>query len=248
MASSPKYITIRDELKTKILSGELTIGERIPSEFELCDLYNISRISAKRVLNELENDGYVRRVVGKGTFVSYDPIVHEIGGYYSLSGEIRKHGEVPSSKLICFEKIPVSQCFSFDVVGLKMFLNLLDEDLVYHISCQRFRSGEIIAFDNTYLPVKYFPDITQEDIVGDSAVYRIITQKYHYGPVRAWERYFARLANEEEALYLGVTPHSPALKVMRISTAQGKGMIYNWRVYKGEEFHLTVDLGERTEE
>lgn len=248
MSGTAKYVNIRDEIKYKILSGELKNGERVPSEAELCELYQVSRISAKRALGELENDGYVSRKVGKGTFVSFDPIIHRIGGYYSLSGEIRKSGHRPYSRLVCFEKLKVRDCIYFDTIGLRRYLELQDQDEVYHVMCKRYREEELVALDNTYIPVKYCPEIKEWELEGDSSIYRIITQKYHYGQIRAWERYFARTVNDMEAQYLGVTPGSPTMKVLRVCLADGKAMIYNWRVFRGETIHLEADLGVRPED
>lgn len=248
MAGAGKYANIRDELKYKILSGELAEGERVPSEAELCKLYGVSRISANRALSELENAGYVCRKVGKGTYVSFNPMIHTIGGYYSLSGEIRKSGHHPYSKLVCFEKLALKDCILFDSIGLKKYLLLEDEDIVYHIMCQRYRDEELLALDNTYIPAKYCPDIKDTEIEGDSSIYRIITEKYHYGQISAWERYFARTVNDLEAEHLGVTPGSPAMKVLRVCSADGKAMIYNWRVYRGETFHLEAGLGIRPDD
>ena len=75
-----KYEAIRDSLKYRILAGELERNARVPSEAELCRMYDVSRISAKRALNELENDGYVKRIPGKGTFVSFSPMIHALDG------------------------------------------------------------------------------------------------------------------------------------------------------------------------
>ncbi len=88
-----KYEAIRDSLKYQILAGELKRNDRVPSEAELCQLYDVSRISAKRALNELENDGYVKRIPGKGTYVSFSPMVHALNGYYSLTSAILEHGD-----------------------------------------------------------------------------------------------------------------------------------------------------------
>ena len=245
MNSASKYVQIRDELKRRILSGEIAPGARVPSEAELCRLYDVSRISAKRAMEELERDGYVTRKVGKGTYASFSPMYHRIGEFCSLSEEIRRQGQEPSSRLVCFERLTVGESFCFDAIGLWRFLYLGDEDEVYHIVCQRFRSGDLIALDSTYLPVKHCPQISADEIQGDESIYRIVSEKYGFGPISAWENYHARSVNDQEAHYLHVTAGSPALKVLRVCSAGGLPLIYNWRVYRGETMILTADLGRR---
>ena len=227
MNSASKYVQIRDELKRRILSGEIAPGARVPSEAELCRLYDVSRISAKRAMEELERDGYVTRKVGKGTYASFSPMYHRIGEFCSLSEEIRRQGQEPSSRLVCFERLTVGESFCFDAIGLWRFLYLGDEDEVYHIVCQRFRSGDLIALDSTYLPVKHCPQISADEIQGDESIYRIVSEKYGFGPISAWENYHARSVNDQEAHYLHVTAGSPALKVLRVCSAGGLPLIYN---------------------
>lgn len=65
------YQVIYEELLTKIKNFEYKEGSKLPSESELCHLHNVSRITAKRALNELEARGYIRRIKGKGNFVLY---------------------------------------------------------------------------------------------------------------------------------------------------------------------------------
>ena len=65
----PLYQRISDDLKKKIVSGYFQVGDQLPTEKELSESYSVSRITAKRALNDLEHLGLVSRTRGKGTFV-----------------------------------------------------------------------------------------------------------------------------------------------------------------------------------
>lgn len=65
----PKYKLIYQTLKTDILNKKFSIGDRLPSEIQLAAAYGVSRITSKRALTELENDGLVSRQAGVGTIV-----------------------------------------------------------------------------------------------------------------------------------------------------------------------------------
>ncbi|MHC5248774.1 GntR family transcriptional regulator [Enterococcus sp. LJL90] len=65
----PLYQTILNDLKEKILSGTLQPGSQVPTEKELSDSYQVSRITSKRALTELEQLGLIERTRGKGSFV-----------------------------------------------------------------------------------------------------------------------------------------------------------------------------------
>ena len=64
-----------EELKNKILSGEIRPGEKLPSENELAQEYGISRHTVRKALAILANDGYITTEHGKGTFCS-DRMAH----------------------------------------------------------------------------------------------------------------------------------------------------------------------------
>lgn len=65
----PLYMKILNDLKQLILTGQLTAGAKLPTEKELSERYSVSRITSKRALTELEQEGLIYRVRGKGSFV-----------------------------------------------------------------------------------------------------------------------------------------------------------------------------------
>jgi len=66
----PLYIQIYTDLKERIEAGEWSYGALLPSEHELCDVYDVSRGTVRQVLAKLREEGYIRRERGKGTFVA----------------------------------------------------------------------------------------------------------------------------------------------------------------------------------
>lgn len=63
-----KYVKLMEDLKEKILSGEIQTGDKLPSENELSSQYQISRQTVRKALSILENAGYVYAEHGRGTF------------------------------------------------------------------------------------------------------------------------------------------------------------------------------------
>lgn len=70
MEQMPLYQQIANALRAKIESGELQSGDQLPTEAEISKTYNVSRITSKRALTELENEKLIYRIQGKGSFVS----------------------------------------------------------------------------------------------------------------------------------------------------------------------------------
>ncbi|MCX6551611.1 MAG: GntR family transcriptional regulator, partial [Acidobacteria bacterium] len=68
--SVPLYYQLANLLTEKIMSRELHTGDRLPTEVELVEQYGISRITVRQALRVLEQEGLIRREVGRGTFVT----------------------------------------------------------------------------------------------------------------------------------------------------------------------------------
>ncbi|WP_110927806.1 GntR family transcriptional regulator [Bacillus massiliglaciei] len=66
----PKYQVIIDDLKNKILTGEYRVGEQIPTESTMQEMYNVSRHTVRKSILELSNEGFLRSEKGSGTYVS----------------------------------------------------------------------------------------------------------------------------------------------------------------------------------
>ncbi|MBO2537351.1 GntR family transcriptional regulator [Rummeliibacillus suwonensis] len=69
-AAQPIYEQIRKQIAEQIVNGQLSVGEQLPSIRELAKELKISVITTKRAYKELENEGFIDTVPGKGTFVS----------------------------------------------------------------------------------------------------------------------------------------------------------------------------------
>ncbi len=66
----PIYEQITKQIKTQIISGELSEGESLPSIRKLAKELHISVITTKRAYEDLEREGYIDTVTGKGSFVA----------------------------------------------------------------------------------------------------------------------------------------------------------------------------------
>ncbi|WMT39501.1 GntR family transcriptional regulator [Paenibacillus sp. D2_2] len=66
----PKYQVIIDDIKSKILSGDYSVGEQIPTESAMQSMYEVSRQTVRKAILELSNEGFLRSEKGSGTYVS----------------------------------------------------------------------------------------------------------------------------------------------------------------------------------
>ena len=103
----PLYHQLYSSLKRSITSGVIVFGEQMPTEQQLSDALDISRITAKRAMDELAGDGLIARQRGKGSYVTYkyahEPVKAPLMGLLENLEDMGKHSLV---KVLSVEKMP----------------------------------------------------------------------------------------------------------------------------------------------
>ena len=69
-SDDPIYLQIKNQIKAQIISGDLKVGEQLPSIRFLAKELRVSMLTAKRAFDELVLDGFINSVQGKGNFVA----------------------------------------------------------------------------------------------------------------------------------------------------------------------------------
>ena len=138
------YAQLVGIIKQNISSGELNVGDLLPSEAELCRTMGISRNTVRQAIGELEEEGLVVRKRGKGTFVA-DPNARGKCVRYSFTTEISSMGKVPSSTMVDFGIIvPPPE------ISRKM--QLQEGVTVYCFTRVRNVDGEPLILETSYYP------------------------------------------------------------------------------------------------
>ena len=171
---------LREALYEKLNSGEWEIGSQIPSEYELCEEYGVSRITVREVLKDLVQAGYLQRKQGKGTFVSKPNVEASLIGNYSLTEELEKKGTVSEFKLIDLQILNASE-------SQKKLFELSDDEKIVQVIRVRLANGEIYAWERAQVPEKFLKGITAKEIC-DKGLYPSIEKRTGLYPVEANER------------------------------------------------------------
>ncbi|TZE80616.1 GntR family transcriptional regulator [Calorimonas adulescens] len=150
----PIYIRIADDIKEKINSGELKPGDAIYSENALCRAYNASRMTVRRGLALLANEGYIYSIPGKGNFVQ-EPDHNTYTLYYN---EMKNFiSSVDKTKLLEVNIV---------LPNYKLMNSLQVNPNKKIISIRRlfFTEGEPVAYDVKYLPYYKGMPIVEKEI------------------------------------------------------------------------------------
>lgn len=100
---APAHVEINDHIMQKIKSGEWPIDYMIPTEVQLCEQFGVSRPTVRTALMKLVQEGHLRRVKGKGTFVTAPHVLKQSTVFIeSFFREMRQRGIEISTEVLEF--------------------------------------------------------------------------------------------------------------------------------------------------
>lgn len=201
-----KYEEIAGDIRKGILEGRYTLNEQLPLEREMCEYYNVSRITIKKAVDELVNEGLIIKRRGSGTFVkAFDSDVERFSMSKQFSGfsESNKNRKV-ESKVLKFEVIHPSE-----EIAIK--LKMTCDDFVYHIIRVRYSDSEPVVVEYTYMPIGVIPGI-KNDVLYKS-IYSYIENDLKLKIKSAHKTIRAILPSELEAENLSIDASDPILEV-----------------------------------
>lgn len=204
----PMYVQIEEALKQRIKGGEFPIGTAIPSERDLTELFGVSRMTVRQSITNLVNEGLLHREKGRGTFVASSKVEQPLTGLTSFTEDMKARGLVPSNKIINFAKeLPEP-----DIAGE---LQLGADEEVFTVERIRYANEKPMALERTYLPVKLFPNLSEQELAG--SLYSMIEQEQRLAISHASQRMEASLVKKEEAALLELGMPAPILMIERVS-------------------------------
>ena len=158
----PLYIQLQDTIIKKIEQKKYLPGEGIPSERKMAEMYGVNRMTVKRAIEKLVEEGYLIRKPGSGTFVAKrDSIKIDLEsanetGNTGISAILRKGGIKVFNKVFGKGDITGSKYLSYK-------LGIPDTEAVWGLHRVRFGDEVPFAVEYTYVPKKYFEDIEEFD-------------------------------------------------------------------------------------
>lgn len=169
----PLYKQLMDIITSQIKNGTYKAGEKIPTEPELAELYQVSRITVRRTVEELCTQGYLIKHQGKGTFVKSPMIFRKFESQknMSFSESCRQNDRDPGSHVLSFCK-KSSESLTSD------FLQLSSDEEVFFLERLLLADNVPIIDVHTWLPVRLFPDFNP-DILENGSFFDYLKSNYH---------------------------------------------------------------------
>ncbi|MCR4434832.1 MAG: GntR family transcriptional regulator [Clostridiales bacterium] len=213
---APKYYIVKNKILEMIDKEEIGPDGMVPSERELMNMFEISRITAKKAIDDLVKEGYLYRIQGKGTFVKNDKLNQDLVSITSCTEDIIKMGMTPSKQLLAAEIMPADQ-------ARMRKLQLSNGDKVFMVKRVYFADNDPLNLTTTYLPCKLFPGIENYDF-GIESIYHILEEKYDTRITKATRTIEAVLAVDEVSEILKIDEGEPILlfRAVTLGVVNGK--------------------------
>ncbi|GMQ60815.1 GntR family transcriptional regulator [Vallitalea maricola] len=231
-----KYQKIKKDIENKINTGKFKSGEKIPSERKLCELYNISRMTARQAVNELVKEGIVYREKGRGTFVSSPNFLQR--NVKSFTDTLRERGFNPSTNIIEFST----------VYNLREISNIMEvpyETKFYKLKRLRLGNELPMALETVYIQKDRCLGLHKYDI--SKSLYEVLEENYGYKVENISCDIDACIANNIMMKVFNMKKARALLKITGISyTSNGEKLFYEESYYRPDLYKYRVDIFRRT--
>jgi GntR family transcriptional regulator len=233
--SLPLYIQIAESLIDQIVSGKLSPEERLPSERELSQQLNVSRMTLRAALYELESKGLIVRRTGDGTYIAKPKIERQANKLEPFTQGMRQRGYQTSAKLIVFEQ-------RLAEVSTASQLRIPVSTRVYYFQRLRLINQEPVMLEKCTIPINRCPSFDQYNLEKRS-VHEILTTEYGISIHHAEQSLEAVTATDFEAELLQILPGAAVMLEQRLAfDMDGVPVELGNDLYRGDRFRFTTEI------
>lgn len=225
----PRYRQLKELIIARISTGDLQPQDRVPSENELVDSTGVSRMTANRALRELNDEGYVDRVAGVGTFVADFKAASHVLEVRNIADEIARRGHEHSSNVLISAKSPGEPSAS-------KALHTNESAALLHVRIVHLENGLPIQLEDRYVLPDFAPEFLTQDFntVTPSAYLSSVS------PLQEAEHVVrAVMPDAETKTSLDMAEDEPCLVVTRRTWAHGKPVSFARLYHPGSRFELS---------
>lgn len=228
-AAKPRYQQLKDFIIEQISSGTLQPDDRVPSENELVESKNVSRMTANRALRELTDEGYVQRIAGRGTFVSDYRSRSHLVEVRSIADEINARQNEHAS-------VVVRQSKQHARGEIAEALDVEQGVDVIHLLLVHYENGVAVQLEDRYVLADFAPECLQQDFTATTP------SAYLTGvaPLQEAEQIVrASIPNQAVRNHLGMPDDEPCLVILRRTWSVRRPVTFARLHHPGSRFELT---------
>jgi GntR family transcriptional regulator len=232
--STPLYARLKERIIQDVESGQVKPGDRLPSQRELCQQFQMSHMTVRRAIAELITEGLIHAIPGKGLYVT-EPKHPAETTMIGFTGEMSARGYKVTSRILEKGLLPAST-----VIARSLEVPVGSE--LAYLHRLRLVNDEPISLQYSYLVHTLCPGILAH-IQENTSLYAVIKQIYKIELVNSITTVEATLANKTQADQLGLSIPAALLVVEQINNKDGKYPLeYSRLAYRGDKYVIQTQL------
>ncbi|HXA37530.1 MAG TPA: GntR family transcriptional regulator [Phenylobacterium sp.] len=227
--NTPLYLQLASNLRKHISAGGIEVGNALPSERDLSEMTGMSRVTIRKAIETLIEEGLLFRKQGSGTFVA--PRIEAPAFLTGFSDDARRRGENPGV-------IWMFKQYAAPTEEEAATLEIPASSQVARLGRVRLSGGEPLAIEHAVVPARYLPDLAQ---LGESLYAALDAGGFR--PVRGRQRIRASLATPTEAGILSIREGSEVLRIERLTRlADDMPVEFTRSAYRGDRYDFVSEL------
>lgn len=225
----PLHIQLKHLIQSEIQAGKYQ--EKIPSERELMQRFNVSRSTVRESINRLVHDQVLEKVHGKGTYIKSKVTVHEwLHALHSFTETVRNMGMLPSAQLLYMK----------DSSENDKVKEILSEEQVFTFARLRMADQLPIAIERHFYGNKLWQQLKNFDL-NSSTIYDLLEKDLNIALVEAQQTIRCVQISDEDAVHLNVSKKINVLCVERIITGLlGEPIEYYISIFHPDLYELKL--------
>lgn len=229
------YAQLRERLRSEILAGRLKPHQQLPSEAELSSAHRVSRITVRQALADLQQEGLVVKVHGKGSFVAPPRVQQDLAGLRGLAESLGGSGYAVHGRLLEM----VERSADDDVARA---LALAPGARVTELLSLRSLDRVPLSLNRSWVAGPVGARLRRIDFASRDLL-QVFEQDLGFAVGHAELEIGAAAADREQARHLRIEPGTPVLRLRRVvHTDDGRPLHYEIACYRSDEFSYRLRL------
>lgn len=224
----PRYQQVKNLIIRRISRGDLKPSDRVPSEHELVEAMNVSRMTANRALRELNDEGWVERVAGRGTFVADRRARSHVLEVRNIADEIARRGHEHTATVLKNSRQHARG-------RVAKALHVEQGRDVFHLLIVHHENGVPVQVEDRHVVAEFAPECLDQDFTA-------ITPSAYLSSVaplaEAEQVVRAQMPNAAARKRLAMNPGEPLLVVLRRTWSEGRPVTFARLQHPGTRYEL----------
>jgi GntR family transcriptional regulator, histidine utilization repressor len=229
-SAEPIYRQIKIIIEEKINSGEWTAGHKLPSENELVNLLQVSRMTINRSLRELTQAGIIKRVHGLGSFVAEKPRHASLIELQDIAIEVEESGSQYHAEVLKLEKRPAD-------ISIADSLELRQGDPVFYLESVHYQDDTPIQLEQRHVNSRQVPGFIEQNFCEITSTAYLLKQ---FHPDEMEHRVRAIMPDSHTHDALSLESNQPCLQLTRRTWKKDQLVTCVTLTYPGDRYDLSA--------